>query len=241
MKKFVTFLTTGLLTVALSTTVFADTNSDVWYTGSRENDTTYNVSIETSGKTADGYIEIEFDKDVLSCEANDVVFVDAVDMESVNVEDGCVRISYLSEKAMPEGSIFTVSFEVDEAYADKEVSVTVSSVTHNEAGDVVTSGNVAQTEAETEETEETETEETEETETEETETEDKDDKDDKDDKQDNSGNTNNSEQKDETSTVQTAEVKSVETGDSVFAVAGILVLIAGLMVVAFAVKKKNAK
>lgn len=233
MKKFVTFLTTGLLTVALSTTVFADTNSDVWYTGSRENDTTYNVSIETSGKTADGYIEIEFDKDVLSCEANDVVFVDAVDMESVNVEDGCVRISYLSEKAMPEGSIFTVSFEVDEAYADKEVSVTVSSVTHNEAGDVVTSGNVAQTEAETEETEETETEETE--------TEDKDDKDDKDDKQDNSGNTNNSEQKDETSTVQTAEVKSVETGDSVFAVAGILVLIAGLMVVAFAVKKKNAK
>lgn len=235
MKKFVTFLTTGLLTVMLSTTVFADTASDVWYTDNRESETTYSVVLETSGKTADGLIEIKFDKDALSCKEGDIEVADDVDMHAVNVEDGSVKISYLSEKSVPAGSMIEVTFAVSEEYADKEVSVTVTSVTHNEAGDVVVSGAIDKPEEpeETEETEETETEETEteETESEETESEDKPDK------SDDTNNDNSEKPEDSKPAVATA----VATGDTIYAAAGILILVIGLVVVAVVVKKKKAK
>lgn len=164
MKKFVTLLTTGLLTVMLSTTVCAETAPDVWNTGSREAKTTYRVSIETNGKAADGVTEIKFDKAALSCEENDIVVSDTVDMYSVNVEDGCVKVSYLAAEAIKEGTIFTVTFDVNKAYAEEDVTAIVSSVAHDEAGDALATGTIEE-EEETEDTEDTEAaEETEDTE-----------------------------------------------------------------------------
>ena len=141
MRKFVTFLTTGLLALmCCATVVSAKTNPDVSYTEKRSADTTYKVSVMTNGKATNGVIEIAYDAEVLACEETDVVVSSKVDLYSVNVEDGVVKISYSAENSLPAGTFSTVSFDVAEAYADEKVSAEVSCVSYDKKGNELTTG-----------------------------------------------------------------------------------------------------
>lgn len=262
MKKIVTLLTTGLLTGMLSTLAFAETKPDVWHTDSRETDTKYSVSIESNGKATDGVIEMKYDKAALTCEEDSVAFAEFVDMHAINIEEGCVKISYLSAEAIPEGKFISVSFDVKEAYADKDVTVAVTSVAHNEAGEALVTGvyqkqeDTEEKESETEEAgiaesemEELEAEETEVEENEKVETEGGKEAE-KTEESEMEGNeelkteeieeveTEETEKKEE---IDTAAVRSAATGDNIYVVAGILVLCVGLMIVALAFRKKKVQ
>lgn len=127
MKKSITLFMTGLLVVMMCPmSVFAKPNPDVYYTSKRNDNTTFTVSIETNGKATDGISEISFDADVLSCDEKNVVLSEDIDMYSVNVTEGKVKVSYISEEPVKAGKLMTVTFEVSEDYADKEVSASVS-------------------------------------------------------------------------------------------------------------------
>lgn len=267
MKKIVTLLTTGLLTGMLSTLAFAETKPDVWHTDSRETDTKYSVSIESNGKATDGVIEMKYDKAALTCEEDSVAFAEFVDMHAINIEEGCVKISYLSAEAIPEGKFISVSFDVKEAYADKNVTVAVTSVAHNEAGEALITGvyqkqeDAEEKESETEETEteeseiaesemeeleaeETEVEESEKVETEgvketeKTEESEMESSEELETEEIEEVDTEETEKKDEN---DTAAVRSAATDDNIYVVAGILVLCVGLMIVALAFRKKKVK
>ena len=141
MRKFVTFLTTGLLALLCCTSIVsAKTNPEVSYAGERKADTTYTVSVMTNGKASNGITEISFDSEALVCEEADIVVSKKVDVYSVNIEDGVVKIAYVSENALPAGTFITVSFDVTEAYADKEVSAEVSAVSYDIKGNELTTG-----------------------------------------------------------------------------------------------------
>ncbi|WP_455677998.1 hypothetical protein [Sharpea azabuensis] len=215
MKKFVKFLATTLFVAMFSTTVFADTTYEVYATENRESATNYTVSIETKGNAADGITVIAYDATKMNCEESDIVMSENVDMYSVNVENGTVKVSYLAEKPIAAGSIFTVSFEVKEEYADEEMSVTVSSVAHNEDGEALETGS-----------EEDDTE--------------------------NQGSvtpnnptgnhTSSNSTQTSTDTTDTTVTGATNTGDTPVITIGVLVLCAGLIVVAFvAAKKKKAQ
>lgn len=262
MKKIVTLLTTGLLTGMLSTLAFAETKPDVWHTDSRETDTKYSVSIESNGKATDGVIEMKYDKAALTCEEDSVAFAEFVDMHAINIEEGCVKISYLSAEAIPEGKFISVSFDVKEAYADKDVTVAVTSVAHNEAGEALVTGvyqkqedteekeseteesGIAESEMEELEAEETEVEETEKVETEggkeaeKTEESEKESSEELETEEIEEVGTEETEKKDE---IDTAAVRSAATGDNIYVVAVILVLCVGLMIVALAFRKKKVQ
>ena len=146
MKKFVTLLSTGLLVLMLSTTtVLAAGNPDVYYTEKRSTDETYKVSVMTNGKTTDGVIEITYNADELVCEEADVVVSTKVDLYSVNVEDGTVKISYIAEKAIPAGNLVTVSFDVTEQYLEQEVTAEVSGVSYDAKGKELSIGERVET------------------------------------------------------------------------------------------------
>lgn len=146
MKKFVTLLTTCLLVVMCTANVFAANNPDVGYGTFRDSTTDYRVSICTNGKATDGVVEITYDSAVLSCEESDVVISDSVDLYSVNVADGVVKISYLSEKPIEEGAsgyvqFAYVVFHVADEYVNKDVSVKKVELAANDAnGKAVTTG-----------------------------------------------------------------------------------------------------
>lgn len=141
MRKFVTFLTTGLLALmCCASIVSAKTNPDVSHTEKRSADATYTVSVMTNGKATNGITEITYNADALVCDETDVVISAEVDLYSVNVEEGVVRISYIAEKAIPAGTFITVSFDVTEAYAEEKVSATVSCVSYDAKGNELTTG-----------------------------------------------------------------------------------------------------
>ena len=141
MRKFVTFLTTGLLALLCCTSIVsAKTNPEVSYKGERKADTTYTVSVMTNGKASNGVTEITFDSEAMVCEEADIVVSKKVDLYSVNIEDGVVKIAYVAKNAMTAGTFITVSFDVTEAYADKEVSAEVSCVSYDKKGNELTTG-----------------------------------------------------------------------------------------------------
>lgn len=141
MRKFVTFLTTGLLALMCCTSIVsAKTNPDVSYTEERKADTTYTVSVMTNGKASNGITEITYDTEALVCEEADVVVSQKVDLYSVNIEDGVVKIAYVAKNSLPAGTFITVSFEVTEAYADEKVSAEIDCVSYDKKGNELTTG-----------------------------------------------------------------------------------------------------
>ena len=82
MKKIVTMLTTVLLGTCISTTVLAGTNPNVWSETTVESDSTLSTTIKTDGTVTDGVLEITFDDSVLSCDKEDVLVSNSVDMYS---------------------------------------------------------------------------------------------------------------------------------------------------------------
>ena len=151
MKKIITMLAVGAVSVICSTTAYAATNPDVYYTESLNNETSYTVSVETNGKATDGLTEITYDSTVLNCEEDDIVISDNVDISSVNVENGVIKVAYVSEDAIEEGAIFSVTFDVAEGKAD-DVAVNVTSVANAADGSALSTGKEATDEPVTPET-----------------------------------------------------------------------------------------
>ncbi|MBD5556058.1 MAG: hypothetical protein HDQ95_12180 [Roseburia sp.] len=119
MKKVVTLLTALLLGTLVSTSVYAEANADVWCETSVEGND-LSVSVETNGEATDGVVTIGYDSSVVTCTEADVKVADAVDMYSVNVVDESVRISFLAEDAIDAGSIAEISFKAVDKNADKD-------------------------------------------------------------------------------------------------------------------------
>ena len=138
MKKFVTLLTTCLLVVMCAANVFAAT-ADITYVSWRGSATDYTVSIQTNGKATDGVSEITFDANALTCTEADIVISENVDMSSVNIEAGSVKISYIADEPMAAGTFVTVNFKVASDYTGKEVSVSAVTVAHDANGNLLTS------------------------------------------------------------------------------------------------------
>lgn len=142
MRKIITMLAVGAVSVICSTTAYAATNPDVYYTESLNNETSYTVSVETNGKATDGLTEITYDSTVLNCEEDDIIISDNVDISSVNVENGVIKVAYVSEDAIEEGAIFSVTFDVAEGKAD-DVAVNVTSVANAADGSALSTGKEA--------------------------------------------------------------------------------------------------
>ena len=128
MKKFVTLLMTGLLMVMCTANVFAATFleagvADVAYEVTRTSEETYTISVLTNGKATDGVTEITFDAEVFTfTEAEEsLVLSSDVDLYSVNVTEGSVKISYLSDVAIAKGQIMQVQLSVNEAYLEEDL------------------------------------------------------------------------------------------------------------------------
>lgn len=120
MKRVVTLLTALLLGTLVSTSVYAETDADVWCETNVGQNNDVSVSVETNGKVTDGVLAISYDPSVLSCTEADVEIADTVDMYSVNVVDESVKISFLAENAIEAGEVVKISFDVVDKSADKE-------------------------------------------------------------------------------------------------------------------------
>ena len=145
MKKFVTLLMAGLLMIMCTVNVFAATYVesgllDVGYTATRTSKETYTILVVTNGKATDGVTEIKFNSDVFTAKEENVVVSENVDLYSVNVTEGAVKIAYLSEKAIAKGQIISVQLNVKEAYFNKEVSATVVCLANDAKGNALKAG-----------------------------------------------------------------------------------------------------
>ena len=112
MKKIAMLFTVLLLGMSVSVPVYAEADSDVWCETAVGTENDLAVSIETNGKATDGVIALSYDAAVVTCTEEDIQMADSVDMYSVNVVDGSVRISFLAEKAPKAGTLAEITFEV---------------------------------------------------------------------------------------------------------------------------------
>ena len=140
MRKVARLLTVLLLGISVSVPVHAQTDFDVWCdtTVGTENDVS--ASIETNGKATDGLITISYDSAVVACTEADVQIAESVDMYSVNVTDGSVKISFLAENAPETGTIAEIVFTAADENADKETLESAISFTgeaYDAKGDTV--------------------------------------------------------------------------------------------------------
>lgn len=145
MKKLLATMMTVLIIAAMSTSVYAKRNdADVWIStnAGNVNGQELTVGIETNGKAADGVVKIVYDSTKVSCEEASVVFDDSVAMYSVNAEEkGVLKISYLAEKAIPEGTFINVNFkqiEESKTMMAKDAVLELSGNAHDAEGRTLT-------------------------------------------------------------------------------------------------------
>lgn len=266
MKKLRTVLTSALMCTMFSTTILAAGSADVWEEAELTKEGELVLSVETNGKATDGMVEIQYDKDAMSVSEKDITIAEDVDMYSLNLEDENVKLAYLSAKAMGKGTVVTVNFEIakeclgEDKDGDGDFDVddlkgmySVKLSANKANGEALkTSLKPADTEAEETETEEeTEvTEDTEETETEEEtevtedteETEKPEDTENSDDEQNPTvpGNQNNQNQQNPSVSQNTVTAAtSAKTNDTANFAPAILLLSAGVLVIASVFRKRK--
>ena len=118
-RKYMTVVMAGLLALSIPITGTAEENYNVWVdkTDLKSENNELNIEIKTDGKSTDGLLVITYDSVVLEIEEADVVWADSVEMNSVNVvEEGTLKIAYLSEDDIEKGVLATIKFTVDGEY-----------------------------------------------------------------------------------------------------------------------------
>lgn len=141
MKKIVTLFMTGLLLMMCTASVFAAENPSVAYHCVRRSTTNYAVAISSeNGKVTDGVTEIKYDAKALTISEEDITVSEDVDLYSVNVADGVVKISYIAEEGIAKGAFITMVFEVTDAYVNESVEVTVDCTAHDASGAALSTG-----------------------------------------------------------------------------------------------------
>lgn len=112
-KNYMAVVMAGLLSLAMPITGVAKEDYNVWIseTDLESEGTDLNVEIKTDGKSTDGLLVLSYDASMLYVDEADVVWVDDVEMYSVNVvEEGTLKIAYLAEDAIDEGTLATIKF-----------------------------------------------------------------------------------------------------------------------------------
>ena len=145
MKKVAGLMAFLVLSLMMTVTAMAapETDPDI-VLEAEQNGSVVVADIITNGKATDGVLEITYDASVLSAkraeetaqaDADEVIYhvdiADVVDMYSVHVfvdesgtETGVIKISWLSQEAIPEGTYITVQFQAKTTADDLAESVT---------------------------------------------------------------------------------------------------------------------
>lgn len=112
-KNCMAVVMAALLSFAMPITGVAKEDYNVWIseTDLESEGTDLNVEIKTDGKSTDGLLVLSYDASMLYVDEADVVWADDVEMYSVNVvEEGTLKIAYLAEDAIDEGTLATIKF-----------------------------------------------------------------------------------------------------------------------------------
>ena len=113
MKKLIAMTVIALAVTSTSVNVAAEESKAVWIDAGEVtlDQNTLEVTVQSDGEVTDGVLALKYDTNVLSIEESDVKLDDQVAMYAVNVEDGTVKISYLAEDALEEGTFITLDFK----------------------------------------------------------------------------------------------------------------------------------
>ncbi|MBO5461582.1 MAG: hypothetical protein J5983_07295 [Ruminococcus sp.] len=101
--------------VLMSTTVLAsDPQLNVWIDKEKINIQDSMLEIESDGTTTDGLIVLTYDPVQIKFTDEDVRPGSGIEMYSAHVvEEGTLKIAYLAEETIPEGILFTISFDAE--------------------------------------------------------------------------------------------------------------------------------
>ncbi len=168
MKKTIVAMITMIL-LLMPVTALADEQNSVWLDTSVENKEV-SVDVVTDGSTTSGVLSFTYDNTVFVCEESDVKPVDDTNlMYAVNVLDnGTVKISYIAEKTVADGAMFTITLEASttDIPATAMESLKLTGEAYTSEGKSVEVGTAKAEDTETEEPGDTETEKPGDTETE---------------------------------------------------------------------------
>lgn len=107
------------------------------------NENTLEVPIQSDGSVTDGVLEITYDPKVLSIDEAAIELGEQVDMYSVNITEGTVKISYLAEEAIPAGDFITLDFQALEEVSPDEAKEALTGMTgtnYDQEGKEVSAG-----------------------------------------------------------------------------------------------------
>lgn len=114
MKKIVTMMLAVLMMIAApGLSVFAEEAKTVWIDTQKAElaDGKLQVAVSTDGTMTDGVLTLNYDSEVLGItEESDVKVGKTVDMYAVNLIEGVVKVSYVSEQPIEKGDFLTITF-----------------------------------------------------------------------------------------------------------------------------------
>lgn len=145
MRKAGQIILAGMLGAMIPMTVCAATEEkDVWISPNTvvENDSELEIEVQTNGKTTDGLLHITYNPEIVSCGEEQVTFAEGVDVYSVYVvEPGSLKIAYLSEDVVEEGSFIYMKFSyIKEGGNTKDPELNMTGEVHDASGKDLTAG-----------------------------------------------------------------------------------------------------
>lgn len=137
--------------ISMSTTVLAsDPQLDVWIDKEKISIQDSMLEIESNGTTADGLIVLTYDPLQIKFTDEDVRSGSGIEMYSAHVvEEGILKIAYLAEETIPEGILFTISFDA-ETEVISDVVTSLEGEIHDINGDILQIGILSPEEDQTE-------------------------------------------------------------------------------------------
>lgn len=153
MKKLIAMMTIALAATVPMASVSAKESKAVCIQSENItwNENTLEVPIQSDGSVTDGVLEITYDPKVLSIDEAAIELGEQVDMYSVNITEGTVKISYLAEEAIEAGEFITLDFQaLEEVSLDeaKEALTGMTGTNYDQEGKEVSAGIVDQVQEE---------------------------------------------------------------------------------------------
>lgn len=145
MKKLIAMMTIALAATVPMASVSAKESKAVCIQSENItwNENTLEVPIQSDGSVTDGVLEITYDPKVLSIDEAAIELGEQVDMYSVNITEGTVKISYLAEEAIPAGDFITLDFQALEEVSPDEAKEALTGMTgtnYDQEGKEVSAG-----------------------------------------------------------------------------------------------------
>lgn len=141
-KNGIVFAMAGLLALSMPIMGQAEENYNIWIDEAEVKNEGHDLTVEvkTDGKSTDGLLEIFYDAAMLKVEETDVVWSSDVEMSSINVvDDGVLKMAYLSEEAIESGVLATIKFTTNENDINKD-SIVLEGDVHDGNGNTLRVG-----------------------------------------------------------------------------------------------------